>query len=199
MDINIVINKDIYLTYKDEILKLNARIFSEPYFYDIENYKNPFDLEGIDRFIQYVDNVIIHATSSFLDYVNIILILAYLYDMNYKNKVCIDYYIIGDFAYDKAIITKKELKASDFENINKIKNSLINKERIDDTLPIPGSIGFNNFYNQLLEPELFIEGLDEIIEECNGDIDNISSYLENKYANMGLSKDYFAKLLEKYL
>ena len=74
-----------------------------------------------------------------------------------------------------------------------------NKERIDDTLPIPGSIGFNNFYNQLLEPELFIEGLDEIIEECNGDIDNISSYLENKYANMGLSKDYFAKLLEKYL
>ena len=42
MDINIVINKDIYLTYKDEILKLNARIFSEPYFYDIENYINSF-------------------------------------------------------------------------------------------------------------------------------------------------------------
>ena len=41
MDINIVINKDIYLTYKDEILKLNARIFSEPYFI-IFSSKNKF-------------------------------------------------------------------------------------------------------------------------------------------------------------
>ena len=35
----IVINKDIYLRYKEDILPLNPRIFDKPYFYELNDYE----------------------------------------------------------------------------------------------------------------------------------------------------------------
>ena len=74
----IVINKKIYEKYKDDILPLSARLFCEPYFYDINNYEVPLDLKGLENFLAFTEEIEIYTTSTFLDFVNIILVLSFL-------------------------------------------------------------------------------------------------------------------------
>ena len=199
MDINIVIDECIYLTYKEEIMKLNARLFKTPYFYDIKNYKVPFDLDGVKTFLMYADDVIIHSTMTFIDYVNILLILDFLKANHYKNKVTVKYYAIDNLPIDKAIISTKILNDGEYDMVTSMVDDLKNERPLNDIINLPGSIGFNNFYNMLVDSESFILCLDDIIDENDGDIDLISSYLENKYCNMGLDKNYYEDYLRKHM
>ena len=47
--------------------------------------------------------------------------------------------------------------------------------------------------------ENFIQSLKETIEHFDQDIDNIASYLANKYSFIGLNKNYYIEYLEKFM
>ena len=72
----IVINKKIYERYKEDILPLSARLFCEPYFYNISNYEVPLDLKGLENFLLFTEEIEIYTTSTFIDFVNILLLIC---------------------------------------------------------------------------------------------------------------------------
>ena len=45
----IVINSSIYRKYKEDILPLNARLFCDEHFYNLDNYNVPLDLKGVGK------------------------------------------------------------------------------------------------------------------------------------------------------
>ena len=51
----------------------------------------------------------------------------------------------------------------------------------------------------LIDGDKFIFSLSDVIDKYDEDIDLIASYLEDKYSNMGLNKEFYLKFLEKYM
>ena len=48
MKSHIIVNELIVKDYKDDILNLNVRLFTNDYYYDLDNYEIPLDLKGIE-------------------------------------------------------------------------------------------------------------------------------------------------------
>ena len=96
MKSNIVINKKIYEKYKDDILPLSARLFCEPYFYDIANYNVPLDLKGLENFLSFTKEIEIYTTTTFIDFVNILLVLSFLKEKSYSGNVKINYSFLNN-------------------------------------------------------------------------------------------------------
>ena len=90
MKSNIVINKKIYEKYKDDILPLSARLFCEPYFYDIANYNVPLDLKGLENFLSFTKEIEIYTTTTFIDFVNIIRKTADCFNNYSVNNLCME-------------------------------------------------------------------------------------------------------------
>ena len=114
----IVVNKDIYLKYKDEILPLNPRLFDTPYFYNLSEYKTPLDLSGISNFLSFTDEVVIYACSTFIDFVNILLVLNFLKENNYQGEVTIKYVFMQHNSLTKSIFVNSKLTQVDYDNVN---------------------------------------------------------------------------------
>lgn len=200
MDINIVINSKVYLTYKDEILPLSARLFCDSYFYDIKNYKDPIDLKGIENYLKFTDNVNLYTTSSFLDFVNILLVLSFLKSKNYDCNINIFYHNINEKSFDKSIIMKVNLKLNDLCNVDEILNNIKDsKEITNSNLKLPGIINYINFYNLLTNTDKFLLCFEEVIDSFDEDIELIANYLYQKYSNMGLDKQYYLSYLKKIM
>ena len=196
----IVVNKDIYLKYKDEILPLNPRLFKEPYFYFLNEYEVPFDLKGITSYLNFVEEVEIYACSTFIDFVNILLILSFLKANNYSGKVNIKYVFMQHNNLAKSIFVNTELTSKDYDEVDKVLTLL----KLAQPLPsfefkVIGYLSYVNFYNMIIDQDKFMLSIDEVIEDFEDDIDEIASYLEKKYSNMGLNKEFYKSYLEKYM
>ena len=196
----IIVNKDIYLKYKDEILPLNARLFSEPYFYDLKSYNVPLDLKGIENYLSFTNQIIIYTTSSFIDFVNILLVLTFLKEKGYSSEVVINYVFLHQTTLDKAISINNKLTLQQYNEVDHILECIKeNKPMPNINFPIIGYINFSNFYNMLIDHNKFMMCFEEIIEEYEEDAEDIANYLFEKYSNFGLSKEFYLDYLTKYL
>ena len=90
----IIVNENIYKKYKEDILPLNARLFTNPYFYDLANYKTPSSLTGIIDYLKYFDEISIYTSSTFLDFVNILLIVSFLKKKIIKKRLRFPIFLI---------------------------------------------------------------------------------------------------------
>lgn len=200
MDINIVINKRIYKQYKDDILPLSARLFCDPYFYEINNYNIPFDLKGIENYLRFTDKVKLYTTSTFLDFVNILLVLSFLKEKQYDKKVLINYHILNATSLEKSLFISLSLKKDDYQNVDELLDAIKeNKEMKNNGLKLPGLINFINFYNLLVNQNKFMLYFQEVIEENEEDEEKIAQYLYDKYSNMDLCKQFYLDYLKKIL
>ena len=196
----IIINSSIYNKYKEDILPLNARLFCDPYFYDIENYKTPLDLKGIENYLLFIDEIIIYTTSTFVDFVNILLVLAFLKEKEYKGKVSINYVMLHQVKLKDSVFVNITLTNKDYDRVADFLSAIKKKEEIKDfNIKLPGAINYINFYNMLADSEKFIMTLQEVIDECDEDIIEVSNYLFDNYSNMGLSKEFYLEYLKKYM
>lgn len=196
----IIINKSIYEKYKDEVLSLNARLFCEPYFYQLENYQPPFDLTGLEKYIKYIQEIEILSSSTFLDFINILLLLSFLKSVDYKEKIIINYYILKKNHLKEALFSQVTLTSKDYEKIDDLLNDIKNKkivQKID--IQLPGILNYINFYNLMHDSEKFLFSLQDIIEEYDEDIYQIAFYLQEKYSNMGFNQEFYLEYLKKYL
>ena len=94
MESHIIINEKIYQSYKEDILPLNARLFTTQYFYNLKEYEVPLDLKGILTYLPYIKKITLYTTASFIDFVNVLLVLSFLKENNYKNEIIINYYLL---------------------------------------------------------------------------------------------------------
>ena len=200
MNTHIIINKNVYIKFKDDIITLNPRLFCDEHFYNLNDYKIPLDLSGIQNYLTYTDVIELHTLSTFIDFVNILLVLSFLKENNYNGKVIINYYFLHEFDFKKARFVNITLTNKDYNDVDNLLNCLKEEKQISKyDLKLPGILNFINFYNMLVDGEKFIMSLSEIIEEYDEDIDLIASYLNEKHSNIGLNKDYYLKYLNKYL
>ena len=187
----IVINKKIYEKYKDEILPLNARLFTEPYFYNLNEYKIPLDLKSLENYLSYVERISIFAQASFIDFVNILLVLSFLKEKQYKKEIDISYFIFNKSSLKDAMFCKTILTIDDLNDVDKILDCLKNNKQIKGlNLKVPGFINYINFYNMIIDKTSFELLIDEIMEEVEDDELDIASFLCQKYENMAINKDF---------
>ena len=200
MKSHIIVNTQIINKYKDDILNLNVRTFIKQYFYELNTYEVPLDLKGIENHLVFIDEIVIYCSTTFIDYVNVLLILSFLRKNSYHHKVVIKYYnfVSSDFLKDNFLnIT---LTNKDYDNVDYLLTLLKLKKVIkEDLVKLPGSYNFINFINMINNQENFIASLDEVIEYYYEDIDNIASYLVNKYSHIGLNKQYYLDYLKEFL
>lgn len=196
----IIVNKKIYEKYKDEILPLSARLFCEPYFYNIKDFTYPIDLNGLTNYLTYIKEIEIYSTSTFIDFINLILILSFLKKNNYLGIVTVNYVFFKEAGLNKSVFVNTKLTKDDYNDIDLILDNIKNNKALNkENCKLIGYLNYKNFYNMLVDYEKFIFSLSEVIEEYDEDIDLIASYLENKYSNMGLNKNYYIEFLKKYM
>ena len=109
----IIVDKEIYHKYKEEILPLNARLFTDEYFYNLEGYNVPLDLKGIENYLNFIDEIEIFSMSSFIDFINILLVLSFLLNNSFKGNIVISYYLTSKNNLNDALFTKVELKQNE--------------------------------------------------------------------------------------
>lgn len=196
----IVVNQDIYLKYKDEILPLNPRLFKEPYFYSLSEYEIPFDLKGISNYLSFTDEIIIYACSTFIDFVNILLILSFLKDNNYQGKVIIKYVLNKGKCLKDSVLVNSELTLKDYDNVNELINIIKNNKPLPrNDFKVVGYLSYVNFYNMIIDYDTFSLVVEDLIEDLEDDVDAIAMYLCDRYNNMGLSKEFYISYLKKYM
>lgn len=196
----IVINSSIYSKYKEDILPLNARLFCDENFYSLDSYNVPLDLKGIENYLIFIDEIEVYTTSTFIDFVNILLILDFLKTKEYKGKVIINYVMFSSNKLKDSILVNTTLTNNEYDNVADFLLSLKNKEEIKNfNIKLPGSINYINFYNMLVDSNKFIVTLQDVIDECDEDIDEVTNYLFDNYSNMGLSKEFYLEYLKKYM
>ena len=196
----IVINSSIYSKYKEDILPLNARLFCDENFYNLDSYNVPLDLKGIENYLIFIDEIEVYTTSTFIDFVNILLILDFLKTKEYKGKVKINYVMFNSNKLKDSILVNTTLTNNEYDNVADFLLSLKNKEEIKNfNIKLPGSINYINFYNMLVDSDKFIMTLQDVIDECDEDIDEVTDYLFDNYSNMGLSKEFYLEYLKKYM
>lgn len=196
----IVINSSIYSKYKEDILPLNARLFCDENFYNLDSYNVPLDLKGIENYLIFIDEIEVYTTSTFIDFVNILLILDFLKTKEYKGKVIINYVMFSSNKLKDSILVNTTLTNNEYDNVADFLFSLKNKEEIKNfNIKLPGSINYINFYNMLVDSDKFIMTLQDVIDECDEDIDEVTDYLFDNYSNMGLSKEFYLEYLKKYM
>lgn len=200
MKSHIIVNELIIKDYKDDILNLNVRLFTNKYYYDLDNYEIPLDLKGIENHLAFIDEVIIYVSTTFIDYVNVLLVLSFLRSNSYKNKVTVKYFNFTEKDFNKDNFLNISLTNKEYDNVDYLLTLLKLKKYIkEDLVKLPGSYNFVNFINMINNKENFIESLKETIEHFDEDIDNIASYLANKYSFIGLNKNYYIEYLEKFM
>lgn len=197
---SIIVNKDIYKNYKDSFISLNARLFTEQYFYELNTYEIPLDLKGIEMYIQYNDQIDIYSSTTYIDFINVLLVLSFLRKNNYQKKVVIHYCKFIDKSLEKSNFLNITLKSNDYSNVDLLlfeikKGKIIKQELIN----LPGSHNFINFHNMINDNQKFMLSLQEVIEEFDEDIDDIANYLYEKYSNFALSKEYYINYLKKFM
>ncbi len=198
MEYHIIVNSNVYKKYKDEIIKLNVRLFCDDNYTNIKNYIPPIDLTGIIDYLPYCEKIFIESTTTFLDYINILLILSFLNAHDYTKKVIINYYNLQEKNYNKAVFTSLLLKKEDYMDIKILIKCLMENIKLPKLiLQIPGSINFINFHNNLVDKELFKSLIAEDIDKFDGDIDEIAAYLENRFSQFNLSKKFYKDYLTK--
>ena len=196
----IVINSSIYSKYKEDILPLNARLFCDENFYNLDSYNVPLDLKGIENYLIFIDEIEVYTTSTFIDFVNILLILDFLKTKEYKGKVIINYVMLSSKKLKDSILVNTTLTNNEYDNVADFLLSLKNKEEIKNfNIKLPGSINYINFYNMLVDSDKFIMTLQDVIDECDEDIDEVTDYLFDNYSNMGLSKEFYLEYLKNYM
>ena len=193
----IVINSSIYSKYKEDILPLNARLFCDENFYNLDSYNVPLDLKGIENYLIFIDEIEVYTTSTFI---NILLILDFLKTKEYKGKVKVNYVMFNSNKLKDSILVNTTLTNNEYDNVADFLLSLKNKEEIKNfNIKLPGSINYINFYNMLVDSDKFIMTLQDVIDECDEDIDEVTDYLFDNYSNMGLSKEFYLEYLKKYM
>lgn len=196
----IVINSSIYSKYKEDILPLNARLFCDENFYNLDSYNVPLDLKGIENYLIFIDEIEVYTTSTFIDFVNILLILDFLKTKEYKGKVKVNYVMFNSNKLKDSILVNTTLTNNEYDNVADFLLSFKNKEEIKNfNIRLPGSINYINFYNMLVDSDKFIMTLQDVIDECDEDIDEVTDYLFDNYSNMGLSKEFYLEYLKKYM
>ena len=196
----IVINSSIYSKYKEDILPLNARLFCDENFYNLDSYNVSLDLKGIENYLIFIDEIEVYTTSTFIDFVNILLILDFLKTKEYKGKVKVNYVMFNSNKLKDSILVNTTLTNNEYDNVADFLLSLKNKEEIKNfNIRLPGSINYINFYNMLVDSDKFIMTLQDVIDECDEDIDEVTDYLFDNYSNMGLSKEFYLEYLKKYM
>ena len=199
MKTHIVINKRIYENYKDEILPLSARLFCDEYFYDLKNYKQPVELNGIKNYLLYTKQITIYTTATFLDFVNVLLVLSFLKENNYQNDIIINYYLLNSKTLDEALFMSTNLKGNELEPVETLLSNIKNKNKLTNvSLKLPGMINYINFFNMISDKENFNFYFQELIEECEDDIEELAECLYEKYNNMGLNKQFYLDLIKEY-
>lgn len=198
MNYNIIVNKKIYECYKDDFITLNVRMFTKEYFYDIASYKDDLAIKGISNYLAFTKEIVVYATSSFIDFVNILLVLSFLKENNYDKTIIVKYYLLDQITINNAKIAEVSLTSKDYLNINLLINQIkgFKKATVYDVKLI-GINNFLNFYNMLVDSDKFLLSLDEVIEEKDLNSEEISTYLYEKYSNMGLSKEFYQNYLKK--
>lgn len=196
----IIVNENIYKKYKEDILPLNARLFTNPYFYDLANYKTPSSLTGIIDYLKYFDEISIYTSSTFLDFVNILLIVSFFKEKNYQKKIEISYFLDYFKPFNEAVIIKNSFTINDFDNVDDILKKMKNNEKIDNIkLPLLGTNNYLNFYNLLSDNELFNLVVEELIDKYDNDLKVVAKNLESRYSNMALSSSFYEEKLKQLI
>ena len=129
-----------------------------------------------------------------------LLILDFLKTKEYKGKVKVNYVMFNSNKLKDSILVNTTLTNNEYDNVADILLSLKNKEEIKNfNIKLPGSINYINFYNMLVDSDKFIMTLQDVIDECDEDIDEVTDYLFDNYSNMGLSKEFYLEYLKKYM
>ena len=77
-----------------------------------------------------------------------------------------------------SILVNTTLTNNEYDNVADFLLSLKNKEEIKNfNIKLPGSINYINFYNMLVDSDKFIMTLQDVIDECDEDIDEVTDYL----------------------
>lgn len=198
MEYHIIVNSNVYNKYKEEIIKLNVRLFCDDNYSNIKNYLPPIDLTGIIDYLPYCEKIFIESTTTFLDYINILLVLSFLNEHEYKKSVIINYYNLQEKKYQKAIFTSLCLNKEEYIDIKLLLNCLKENVKLPKLLlQIPGAINFINFHNNLVDKELFKSLIADDIDNFDGDIEEIAAYLENRFSQFNLSKEFYKNYLTK--
>jgi len=196
---NVIVNELIYKNYKDEVIDLNPRLFTTPYFYSLNTYTTPIDLSGMEHYLKYSEEVIIYATSSFIDFVNILLVLSYLKANNYTKNVTVNYYLSRTNKLDKDLLISKTLNSQDYLDVNDILMSLKENKKITSKGNyLAGMLNYVSFFNTLADSDLLFSIIEDELED-EYDYNNAVQYLVDKYANMGINKEYFEGYVSKHL
>ena len=87
MKSHILVNPLILKKYKDDVLSLNIRTFTDQYYYNLNDYETPLDLKGIENYLMFIEEINIYCSTTFIDYVNVLLVLSFLRSNSFKNNV----------------------------------------------------------------------------------------------------------------
>ena len=156
MKSHIIVNESIIKDYKDDILNLNVRLFTNDYYYDLDNYEIPLDLKGIENHLSFMDEVIIYVYTTFIDYVNVLLVLSFLRSNSYKNKVTVKYFNFTEKDFNKDNFLNISLTNKEYDNVDYLLTLLKLKKYIkEDLVKLPGSYNFVNFINMINNKENF--------------------------------------------
>ena len=118
MKSHIIVNESIIKDYKDDTLNLNVRLFTNDYYYDLDNYEIPLDLKGIENHLAFIDEVIIYVSTTFIDYVNVLLVLSFLRSNSYKNKVTVKYFNFTEKDFNKDNFLNISLTNKEYDNVD---------------------------------------------------------------------------------
>ena len=194
----IILNENIYRQYKDEVLSLNPRLFTDNYFYNLDTYETPFDLKGLENYLSYVEQIEIFVSFSFLDFTNLLLILSFLKEKKYQNDIIVSYLFTNKARLSEAKLTSTKLKLEDLKDVDEILLCLKNKQSIKNvSLKIPGFINYVNFFNILTNKEQFLEIIDEAMEDIEDNETTIAKYLADKYETMGLNEKFYQEYIKE--
>lgn len=196
MEINIVVSKDLYQTYKKELYALSPRLFCDEYFYQFPDYENPIELNGMQSFLSFVTKVHLYATSSFLDFINILLVCDFLISNHYAGWIHIGYALKQNKPFNQSIYAESTLSLQDMKEVPMVIQAIKQKKEVHQHIPkILGFDSFIQFYNQTLDVEFFKEINEELLNLDN--IDEKVAFLMEKYSQFHLNKEYYETLLKE--
>ena len=110
------------------------------------------------------------------------------------------YVFANNTSLEKSILVNSELTIKDYDNVDEILDCIKNNNIVKiSNFKVVGYLNFINFYNNMVDIEKFMISLEEVIEDFEEDVNEIAIYLETKYSNMGLNREYYLNYLNKYM
>lgn len=195
MEMHVIVNREIYLSYKKDVYHLSPRLFCEEYFYQFPTYEVPVELTGMKPFLPFVQQVVVYATASFTDFINLLLLLDFLWTNQYVGSIQIHYVFKQNRPLIASYYASVTLERFDYMNVSSVLQSIMQKKEVCHRIKkIPGFDSYIQFYNLCLNQSLFREVHESIFEM--DDKEEQLAALSEKYSHFHFKMEYLKELLK---